>query len=71
MELIALQTDMDIKRGYSENSLWIFANSMFVESIPICPVKQERSSPSLVAPIAVSNSLKNEAHQNRMSKSAD
>ena len=50
---------------------WSLTKSMFVETFPIGHVMQEKLSPTLVAPTAVSNSLKNESHQNQMSKSAD
>ena len=57
MELIELQADIDTKIGYSENSLVDFyKTSMFVEGFPICHVMQEKLSPSLAAPTAVSNS---------------
>ena len=49
---------MDTRRGYSENSLVEFTNSMFVMSFIICPVMQEELSPSLVAPTVVSNFFK-------------
>ena len=37
MELIELQADIDTKRGYSDNNLVAFANSMFVESSQFVP----------------------------------
>ena len=67
MELIDLQADMDTKRGYSGNRLVDFYK-LSVKTIPICPIIQEKLSPSLVAPTSLSNSFQNEAYQNQLSK---
>ena len=50
---------------------WNSTNSTFVLSFPICPIMQEKLPPSLVAPIAVSNSFLNEVHKKHILNSAD
>ena len=49
---IELHADMDAKRRYSENVLVDFLQNL---CFSICPIMQEKLSPSLVAPTAVSN----------------
>ena len=71
MELIEPQADMDTKMGYSNNSYEEITNSILVECFQNCPIMQEKLSPSLVAPAAVSNSFNRRSSQNQMSKSAD
>ena len=57
MELIELQADMDTKRDILKIVWWTYTNSMFVELFQIYLIMQEKLSPSLVAPTAVSHSL--------------
>ena len=68
MELVELQADMGTNGGYSEDSFVNFYKLYVCWRFPNSPVMQEKGSPSMVAPTAVSNSLLNEAHQIQMSK---
>ena len=58
IDLLELQADMDIKRGYSDNSLADFYKLYACGKFPNLSIMQEIRSPSLVAPPAVSNSFK-------------